>query len=175
MRKILGVAILVTAMACNQAEKKTSDSKDSVQQVSATASTLKLKDEKYKGTLNSYIELKNALVKSDVASTKKAAELLHQNLTGFKGCESTASVAKLIANDTTLANQRKDFTTISNDLIALFKSADLEAGSIYVQHCPMANKGDGGDWLSLEKEIRNPYYGDEMLECGRVVEELKKK
>jgi hypothetical protein len=39
----------------------------------------------------------------------------------------------------------------------------------------MANKGDGGDWLSTEKEIRNPYYGDEMLECGRVAEEIKAK
>jgi Cu(I)/Ag(I) efflux system membrane fusion protein len=39
----------------------------------------------------------------------------------------------------------------------------------------MANKGDGGDWLSSVKKIQNPYYGDEMMECGSVVEEIKTK
>jgi Cu(I)/Ag(I) efflux system membrane fusion protein len=62
---------------------------------------------------------------------------------------------------------------LSTDVIALFKHADLKKGSIYVQHCPMANNGDGGDWLATENKIQNPYYGDEMMECGRVLEEIK--
>jgi membrane fusion protein, copper/silver efflux system len=32
----------------------------------------------------------------------------------------------------------------------------------------MADSNKGADWLSLEKEIRNPYYGDAMLSCGSV-------
>ena len=67
------------------------------------------------------------------------------------------------------------FTALNTDLIALFKNVELTAGTIFVQHCPMANKGDGGDWLSSVKKIQNPYYGDEMMECGSVVEEIKTK
>ncbi len=33
-------------------------------------------------------------------------------------------------------------------------------------HCPMANGGDGGDWLQLETVTANPYYGASMLRCG---------
>ncbi|MBN2863319.1 MAG: DUF3347 domain-containing protein [Bacteroidales bacterium] len=29
----------------------------------------------------------------------------------------------------------------------------------------------GADWLSLEKEIRNPYFGKSMLSCGEVTGE----
>ena len=42
---------------------------------------------------------------------------------------------------------RLSFTYLSADVIAMFKHATLTSGAIYVQHCPMANKGDGGDWL----------------------------
>ena len=55
----------------------------------------------------------------------------------------------------------------------MFKHASIEKGAIFVEHCPMANNGEGGDWLASEKKINNPYYGKEMLECGSVVEEIK--
>jgi Cu(I)/Ag(I) efflux system membrane fusion protein len=32
----------------------------------------------------------------------------------------------------------------------------------------MANSNKGAYWLSLEKEIRNPYYGQAMLTCGEI-------
>ena len=46
--------------------------------------------------------------------------------------------------------------------------------TFYVQHCPMANDNNGADWLSKEKEIKNPYYGDKMLKCGMVSETITK-
>jgi membrane fusion protein, copper/silver efflux system len=36
------------------------------------------------------------------------------------------------------------------------------------QHCPMADNDKGADWLSSEKEIMNPYFGESMLRCGEV-------
>jgi hypothetical protein len=60
-------------------------------------------------------------------------------------------------------------------LITLFKKAEITSGSMFVQYCPMANEGEGGYWLSSETEIRNPYYGDEMLNCGEVKETIEKK
>jgi hypothetical protein len=32
----------------------------------------------------------------------------------------------------------------------------------------MANENNGADWISAEKNIRNPYFGDKMLTCGTV-------
>ena len=37
----------------------------------------------------------------------------------------------------------------------------------------MANEGNGGYWLAAEQEVRNPYYGDEMLACGEVKRTIK--
>ena len=39
---------------------------------------------------------------------------------------------------------------------------------VYIEFCPMVDGNKGAYWLSLEKEIRNPYYGESMLKCGEV-------
>jgi hypothetical protein len=37
----------------------------------------------------------------------------------------------------------------------------------------MAQDGKGAMWLSESKEIKNPYFGDKMMECGSVEEEIQ--
>ncbi|TCD04245.1 DUF3347 domain-containing protein [Pedobacter frigidisoli] len=176
MKRIFGIAILATLFACNQADKKSTEIKDSIQEDSSSTSiNIKIKDEKKSQILNQYVELKNALVGSDSAIAQKSAIALEKSLANYEGCEPTAEIAAKIASSVDLVMQRKNFTVLSADVIALFKNTEIESGTLYVQHCPMANKGDGGDWLSTKKEIRNPYYGNAMLECGRVVEEIVKK
>ena len=174
MKQIFGIAIIITFIACNQSEKKSANKNDSTQADSLSIKNqISIKDKKKEDILIKYVNLKNALVKSDEKLTQINAADLQKSLADFEGCEPTAEVAAKIASSGNLVDQRKGFTILSSDLIALMKSAEIEKGVIFVQHCPMANKGDGGDWLSTEKEIRNPYYGKEMLECGRVTEELK--
>ncbi|MCX2585485.1 DUF3347 domain-containing protein [Pedobacter sp. MR22-3] len=174
MKQIFGLAILFTFIACNQSEKKSAGRTDSIQSDTLSKNNqVSIKDKKKEDILIKYVNLKNALVKSDEKLTQKNAADLQKSLADFEGCEPTAEVAGKIAGSGNLIDQRKGFTILSSDLIALMKGAEIEKGTIFVQHCPMANKGDGGDWLSTEKEIRNPYYGNEMLECGRVTEELK--
>jgi len=163
-------------MACNQANQKSTATTDSTKTDSTKVKNEVLINDKQNSSIfNQYVGLKDALVKSDSSNAQKSAAQLQTSLATYKGCEPTAAVAGRIAASTDLVSQRKDFTVLSADLIALLKGAEIEKGTIYVQHCPMANKGDGGDWLSTEKEIRNPYYGNEMLECGRVAEEIKAK
>lgn len=36
----------------------------------------------------------------------------------------------------------------------------------------MANNNQGADWLSLDLDIRNPYYGEQMLTCGSTQDTL---
>jgi Cu(I)/Ag(I) efflux system membrane fusion protein len=57
-------------------------------------------------------------------------------------------------------------------MIAIAESFDPIASPIYVQHCPMADSNKGADWLSKEKEILNPYFGQDMLTCGEVKKKI---
>ena len=44
---------------------------------------------------------------------------------------------------------------------------------IYYQYCPMYNGGKGANWLSKENIIKNTYFGDQMLTCGRTIETIR--
>ena len=69
---------------------------------------------------------------------------------------------------------RQTFQTVSATMIEMtntFSNPLVE--TIYVQHCPMADNNKGADWLSAEKEIKNPYFGSSMLTCGEVTKEIK--
>ena len=41
---------------------------------------------------------------------------------------------------------------------------------LYKAHCPMAFDDTGADWLQAGREVRNPYFGAEMLTCGAIQE-----
>lgn len=177
MKKYFGILAVSVLLACNSNTNKPENNADSTGVVTDTVavSAINFKDEKVQEIYSSYIVLKDALVASNFEQTKVAAKSLEEQLKTFKGCENTAVIVKKIENAKDLAEQRKDFTALNTDLIALFKNVELTAGTIFVQHCPMANSGDGGDWVSSIKKIQNPYYGDEMMECGAVIEEIKTK
>jgi Cu(I)/Ag(I) efflux system membrane fusion protein len=57
-------------------------------------------------------------------------------------------------------------------MITIIESFDPLSSTVYIQHCPMADSNNGADWLSQEKEIRNPYFGESMLKCGEVKKEI---
>ena len=159
--------------ACNQANNKnTSSEKDSIKSQDTLAV---LKDNITQQVYKHYNHLKDALVSSDSAEAKKAGNELAEALGQIKGCESTAMVAKKIGSSTNINDQRADFIPLSSDIIALIKHTEISSGKIYVQYCPMADNNKGAYWLSSASEIKNPYYGDEMLNCGETKEEIKKK
>jgi hypothetical protein len=58
-------------------------------------------------------------------------------------------------------------------MTTLIKSSKLSAGALYLEYCPMANNNEGAFWLSNEKQIKNPYFGDMMLTCGSVKETIQ--
>lgn len=67
-----------------------------------------------------------------------------------------------------LKEQRSNFVLLSDQFVAIMPGMNNPDKPVYVLHCPMANNNLGSDWLSWEKEIRNPYYGEAMLSCGEV-------
>lgn len=178
MKNYFGIAALVVLAACNTNSNQSTSTKDTTAKVTTVApatAAVSFKDAKLQSIYSDYISLKDALVATKSADAKTAAQKLGASLKNYNGCENTAVTAQKIENAKDIVAQRKEFTALSSDVIALFKHAELAKGTIFVQHCPMANKGDGGDWLSSEKKIQNPYYGSEMMECGSVVEEIKTK
>ena len=45
---------------------------------------------------------------------------------------------------------------------------------VVLMHCPMAMGGDGADWLQSSDQLKNPYFGADMLTCGTIVEKWGK-
>lgn len=130
-------------------------------------------DDSAAAILASYIKVKDALVASDASHAGNAADTLASLLSNYAGCENTAIFAQEMANNHDLAAQRAAFKAVSKDLVGVFTHAPKASGTLYLQHCPMYDENKGGDWLSLESTIKNPYYGDEMLTCGKVVKEIE--
>ena len=75
-------------------------------------------------------------------------------------------------NGAKLDHQREHFDMLSKDMYDMVKTFGTDQ-TLYVAHCPMFIKKKGADWLSETKEIKNPYYGKEMLTCGSIKEEIK--
>ena len=120
-----------------------------------------------------YIHLKEALVASQTDEAKKAAIKLEASLGEVdKGQAAKAEVTKVVSA-TALDDQRKAFASLSNEMSTLVKDGELSMGEVYLEYCPMANNNSGAYWLSNQKEIKNPYFGDKMLKCGSVKETIK--
>jgi hypothetical protein len=64
------------------------------------------------------------------------------------------------------------FMQVSEKMHELIKVANFDF-PVYYQHCPMYNDNKGANWLSLESSVKNPYYGSQMLSCGKTIETIK--
>lgn len=173
---IVAAAVLSAALtACNQV--KTSETAQQAPQDSVKTEKVNvdLKDSALGAVYSSYNNLNSALIKSDNKAAQKEAAVLADRLKTVDGCENTARIAQKIAASSNISKQREDYSLLSSDLIALFKNAEITSGTLYVDYCPMANDGKGAYWLASNSEINNPYFGDEMLNCGEVKEKIKKK
>ena len=130
------------------------------------------KDMKIEKAYASYLELKDALVASKTARAKEAAEKLRTSLVSLKEGNNAMAEATKIAGSATLDEIRKAFAKLSAEMATVVKDGKLSKGMIYLEYCPMANNNTGAFWLSNEKEIKNPYFGDKMLKCGSVRETI---
>lgn len=133
---------------------------------------------------SNYFELKEALVQSDAkAASGKATNLgkqaesidmsaltHEQHTTWMKVYQHLNEVSNAISKTDKIDEQRMKFSELSKDFYELAKVARLNY-EVYYQHCPMFN--NGADWLSKESDIKNPFYGNQMLTCGKTMETIK--
>ncbi|HEY4654325.1 MAG TPA: DUF3347 domain-containing protein [Cyclobacteriaceae bacterium] len=136
-------------------------------------SMVMFKDAKLGAAYEYYIHIKDALVASKTDEAKMGAGELQKALKDVNGSAKAIELSEKFASASNLAEQRKVFSTLSNEMTALVKAGKLSMGALYLEYCPMANNNEGAYWLSNEKEIKNPYFGDRMLKCGSVKETIQ--
>lgn len=130
-----------------------------------------------------YDELKNALVASNAAKANSDAKQLVLALNKLDNALYDAATmghitelkkqGEAMATRQDIKDLRASFKSFSEHMIAIASSfSDLDQ-PIYVQHCPMADKNKGANWLSFQREIKNPYFGEAMLNCGSVIETIQ--
>jgi copper chaperone CopZ len=139
-----------------------------------------------KAVLDAYYAIKDALVNSDgnAASTNatnlvkaiKAVKMdqlgSEQHTVWMKVMKDLDFDADHIAETKDVGHQRDHFSTLSENMYKLIKSGK-PSEAVYYQHCPMAKEGKGANWLSQVPTIKNPYYGAQMLNCGKTTETIK--
>ena len=176
----------LTAMSCNEQKKEMAhdDMQTEIKynEMSAHKANLTSYSQNPKATqmVADYMSLKDALVATNKEEASKAAKKLENSLSAFDVSSYTAEQQKdlndIIADakehaehigKSEMDHQREHFKTLSKAIMDMVAITGTEA-TLYQQFCPMYDKGSS--WLSLSKDIRNPYFGDKMLACG----ELKK-
>lgn len=132
--------------------------------------------------VSSYLLLKDALVNSDDQGASAAAERMLTQLQKIDMSKLNGEAHEYwmqqqkainahgaqILSAEQLEAQRNQFDFLSQAIIKAIQVFGVGGSTFYVQHCPMAKDNQGADWISLEEEIRNPYFGDKMLKCGVV-------
>lgn len=154
---------------------------------SKTITLSKQAKEELKPLLSSYLNLKDALVADNfnkaLSEAKQLSLVLSKiNMGLFKGEEHNVWMkqSSILEKELIKASRSKDIETlrnyfkpISTQVILIFKTFGSPGEPLFIDYCPMADGDKGADWLSLKKEIKNPYFGSKMLKCGEIKEEMK--
>lgn len=189
---IICAGLFVTA--CNQSTQK-SDTAAATAEAPKPAEAPKSKldeagTQKLMTLVTHYYELKNALVATNATAADQASTKLITDADSLQAAIKTDSANNrlyqqhldairqgskdiLALKDETCEKKRVHFEKVSDAMFALLKNADLKNAGVYRQFCPMAFNDKGAYWLSNEMEIKNPYFGKKMLECGEITDSLK--
>jgi hypothetical protein len=132
--------------------------------------------------IDTYLKLKNALVADNDKEASRAGKEL---MTAFNNIDQSSMAAEEMSevkdiiedarenaehiseNQGNIDHQREHFEMLSTDIKDLIAIAGADR-TLYQIFCPMYNNNEGGMWLSATDEIKNPYYGSEMMNCGEV-------
>jgi len=170
---ILGLALM--AQSCNtKVDQQGGDSKDTAREVhqpvpaEQVQQKVMIKDQNLNAIYLQYLALSEALTEGRSADARINSNAIEAGAREIRAGATLASAAARITNAADLETQRRYFSTLSNEMIRLINNSGVESGTVYVDFCPMALNDKGAYWLSSEKEIRNPYFGDAMLNCGEV-------
>ena len=200
MKKIIlsSLLLIVVLISCNQKNKQeqkvntTEETEVKAEETEAADEITEVSDAvkasvATEAIINGYLKIKNALAndKSKEATTaatdfvntvlatnseKIDSKLIDKYKTITESATKQADL--IVSNDGKIAEQRKHFAVLSKDITNLIATFGTDK-KLYQDYCPMYNEGKNGYWISEIKEIKNPYYGSEMLSCGGMIKEIQ--
>jgi hypothetical protein len=122
-----------------------------------------------------YLALEEALVASDLKAARVGVEALREAAKGMEAGPLEGLAAKVVAAAGTEAESletlRIDFKNLSArvaELVRMAPPSSEVAPVLFRAWCPMAK----AEWLQTSSTIANPYYGQAMLTCGSVQEQI---
>lgn len=154
-------------------------------------------NDRVNAAVSAYLLMKDAFVDGDSVTVKEEAgrfrnlvgEIPLSELDGDQAQISDAArqqVSDIKANvdpiesGESLAEMRRDFFMVSENLYPFLKTIRYEGEKLYWQNCPMAfGDNEEANWLSNTRQINNPYLGKKhpvyksaMLHCGEVKDSI---
>lgn len=163
LKQLLVFVVVIGTVACGQQVNNMSEITTKLDV------DMNMSDEDQQSFFDTYLKLKDALVNSET-------EVAQDNAITLKllsnSSELLLSVLEKFTQAKNIEEQRNVFYEISEIVYVILKQNKQMKGIAYVQYCSMARNNNGAFWLSKEKEIMNPYFGDQMLHCGSVKEEI---
>lgn len=184
MKQMIKISIPFLAFlfaACNNAnqdkqstgQEETKEAPASTTPVSQAGNTPVLKDDKLNAVYQHYTHLTTALINGDAKEARLASNAIEAGAKEISEAKDLGSAAAKITAAADIEKQRIAFSQLSQDFIELAKKSGMKSGQLYVDFCPMALNDKGASWISSEKGIRNPYFGDKMMTCGEVKDSIQ--
>lgn len=166
----------------------TADNKE-IKEVTVTYTNVDLKAAaSLKEMVDHYLHIKNALTNDNAGEAANGAKAMRKALNKLDKSLFTAAQKAVYdqeegelkehtehigKNGDNIKHQRSHFSMMSEVMYNLVKAFG-GGQALYHDHCPMYNEDKGGAmWLSETVEVKNPYFGAEMLKCGTVEEVIK--
>ena len=187
MKKLCYIVSIVLLAACGgskPADDKVADIAPAQEKTSVLSEAF---NTSFGKLLSEYYSLRDALTADDTAAANTAAASLITAAAGVKLDELKAvdtgniiiptaktytdgisAESKGLIGEAKIGEKRKAFQMISAGLFDLVRTVRYDKEKIYLLHCPMAFNNTGADWLINATEIKNPYFGKDMLTCGEV-------
>jgi len=191
---LIGLAIVVLFVRpffCKGKDKEAEEKKEEAkQQPLAIGQNSDLFNKSFTQLLSAYYGLKDALVATDTVKATAAARALSIAADSLKVSEikgdstgliaetaktytsTVSSSAKALTAENDIKAKRKEFEMIADAIWSLTRTVRYTGQKVYWEYCPMAFDKQGAYWMSNEREIKNPYFGNEMLNCGSVEDSL---
>lgn len=135
---------------------------------------------------DAYFSLKDAFIQSDanlvagkagnlltaVKAVKMEKMATGEHLAWMEESSKIQDYTSAVISAKNLQSQRNAFSGLSGVMTVLMQKV-RPSQTVYLQNCPMFDSGKGGNWLSTEFAVKNPYYGSSMLSCGSTVKTIK--
>lgn len=157
--RLLIAAMTVAAPLISHAEDKMMDNMDGKKMDNSALM------EPVKSVYDSYLKIQTELVKDSLKDVSENATAIAKAVRGDSMKMLPAEVATQadsLAQAKDLKSAREAFKPLSESLIKYLADNNAGKGLYHEAYCPMAK----ASWLQSGKDIKNPYLGKEMPDCG---------